>query len=79
MLNIRNLDVFETVLEGDRIQGGSIITAEESVILVEGDSVRFLSSFAMVDGLNMASALSVSSMTSLSGDSSSSSISIALI
>ena len=79
MMSIRNLDVFEVASDRDRICGGSFMSAQESLTIVDADFMLFMSAFALTDGISLASASSFTTMISFSGDSISSSFSNAEI
>lgn len=79
MISIRNLDVFEVALDRDRICGGILVSAQESLTFVDTDSILFVSAFALTDGISFASAFASATTISSSGDSSSSSFSSSAI
>ena len=75
MISIRNLDVFEVAFDRDRICGGILVSAQESSIFIDADSILFASAFTLTDGISFASAFASATTISSAGDSSSSSFS----
>jgi hypothetical protein len=79
MVIISNLDVCEVASDRDQICGGSLVSAEESLTLIDTDLVLSVSTFALTDGFSFVSTSATAATMSLSGDSSSSSSSQATI
>lgn len=79
MVIISNLDVCEVASDRDQIRGGSLVIAQESLTLIDTDSVLSVSTFALTDGFSFVSTSATAATMSSSGDSSSSSLSRAAI